>query len=95
MHSPRGNALTVKSGNQHPPSIELVVDGTTRGAAEIFALALSSHHLAKLDGAETGGDRSVEQIVELPDGSGYTLKTGSYRPVEDTTAGLDKKKGGA
>jgi carboxyl-terminal processing protease len=95
VHAPRGLAVSVKSGNARPPEINLLVDRTTRGAAEIFALALSSHHLARLTGADTGGDRSVEQIVELPDGSGYTLKTGTYRPLAMATVGLDGKKGGA
>jgi carboxyl-terminal processing protease len=95
VHNPRGLPIVVKAGNTHPLAINLVVDRTTRGAAEILALALSSHHLAKLTGSEMGGDRSVEQVVELPDGSGYTLKTGTYRPITLATAGLEKKKGGA
>jgi C-terminal processing protease CtpA/Prc len=93
VHSPRGNSLAVKTGNSHPPKINLMVDRTTRGAAEIFALALSSRHLAKLEGADTGGDRSVDQVVELPDGSGYTLKTGTYRPFSTETVGIAKKGG--
>ncbi len=95
VHSPRGVPLTVKTGNSTPPGITLLVDNTTRGSAEIFALALSSHHLAKLSGSEMGGDHSVEQIVELPDGSGYTLRTGIYKPIVLATAGLVKKKAGA
>lgn len=93
VHYPRGLAITVKNGNPHPPAINLLVDRTTRGAAEIFALALNSSHVARLVGSDTGGDRAMEQIVELPDGSGYTLRIGSYRPVVVETAGVAKKGG--
>lgn len=71
--------LKISSGNSKPPKMTLLVDGSTRGAAEILALALSSKGLAKLSGAETGGDRTVYEIVKLPDGTGYTLAVGDYQ----------------
>lgn len=72
--------MTVVSGSNSNRKVTLIVDGTTRGAAEIFALALSSKGVAKLQGQTMGGDRKVIQIVTLPGGSGYTLATGIYRP---------------
>jgi len=79
--------LTVKAGNPNPPKIRLMVDESTRGAAEVFALALSTYNHATLVGRDTGGDRSVRQIVQLPDGSGYTLVTGEYRVANAATKG--------
>jgi len=76
----KGTPLSVQKGNANPPKIKLLTDRTTRGAAEIFALALSSRGLAKLTGEETGGDRDIYDVIALPDGTGYTLVTGHYRP---------------
>ena len=76
----RPESLNVDKGSTTPRTITLLVDRTTSGAAEILALALSSKGKAKLTGSEMGPDRSVRQIVELPDGSGYTLVTGIYKP---------------
>lgn len=70
----------VTSGNAKPPKITLIVDETTRGAAEILALALSSKGIAKLSGGQMGGDRSVYDVISLPGGTGYTLVTSVYKP---------------
>jgi carboxyl-terminal processing protease len=70
--------LTVSTGNANPPKITLLVDQTTRGAAEIFALALSSRNVGTLQGSQTGGDRAVIDVVQLPDSSGYTLVKAEY-----------------
>jgi len=45
---------------------------------EVFALALSSKGRAKLSGAAMAGDRSISEVVALPDGGGYTLVKGRY-----------------
>jgi carboxyl-terminal processing protease len=78
----------LKEGNSKPPKITLLVDGTTRGAAEIFALALSSKGVAKLSGSKMAGDLAFVETVTLPDGSGYTLVTGMYTTENKTE---DKK----
>ena len=70
--------LTIQSGNPRPPKLTLVVDKSTRGAAEIFALALSKFAGAKLQGSDTGHERSVVELVGLPEGTGYCLVTGEY-----------------
>jgi len=85
--------LVVHNGNSSPPKITLITDKSTRGVAEMFAMAASSKGYATLSGSETGGDRDNRAIVKLPDGSGYTLVTSVYRPI----LGGQKlvKKGGA
>jgi carboxyl-terminal processing protease len=75
----RSVPLSIKGGNPNPPRIRMLVDESTRGAAEIFALLLSTYGKASMTGSDTGGDRNLRQIVQLPDGSGYTLVTGEYR----------------
>jgi C-terminal processing protease CtpA/Prc len=75
----KGQPLTVKGGNPKPPKIKLLVDGSTRGPAEIFATALAAKGLATLSGAKMGGDLSLLRTTELQDGSGYTLAVGDYR----------------
>jgi carboxyl-terminal processing protease len=78
-HEP-ASALKISEGNQDPPKIVLRVDRTTRGPAEMLALALSGRNRAVLTGTEMGGDLSVLQTVELPDGTGYNLVTSEFRP---------------
>jgi carboxyl-terminal processing protease len=78
-HKGSQSPLRVANGNAKPPKMTLLTDSTTRGAAEIFALALNSRGYARLSGGPTGGDRTVYDIVQLPDGSGYTLATAEYR----------------
>lgn len=71
--------LAIGNGNDKPPKITLLVDRSTRGTAEIFALALSSKGLAKLQGSEMSGHLVVIEDNPLPDGSGYTLATARYQ----------------
>ena len=92
--------LTVERGTTHPRLL-LRVDPSTRGAAQIFALALTSKGLAALtpDSKPMTPDRTLTETIELPDGAGYTLATGDYvaklpvkGPVKKPAA---KGKGGA
>jgi len=85
--------LVVRNGNPNPPGITLVTDKSTRGVAEMFALALSSRGWAKLTGGSTGGDRDNKAIIRLPDGSGYTLVTSVFRPTLGNSQVV--RKGGA
>ncbi len=75
--------LAIEKGVSNPLQITLLVDQTTGGAAEIFALALSSKARAKLSGSPMAGDRAIRQVVQLPDGTGYTLVTAVYKPEID------------
>ncbi len=70
--------LTIEKGNPNPPKVTFLVDSRTQNVAEIMALALSSKGTAKLSGEATSGDRSVTEIVELPDKSAYILVTAKY-----------------
>ncbi len=80
---PKGSSTPVKLaiGNPTPPKITLLVDRSTRGAAQIFALALTSKGLAKIGTGSTAlvPDRETTLVVQLPEGSGYTLTSGEYR----------------
>ncbi len=91
--SERGHTATdvlVKIGNSKPPKLTLIVDGSTRGCAEIFALALSAKGLAKLQGSGMADDRIVTEYQELPDGSAYVLATGIFRPNLASKVGAAK-----
>lgn len=82
VHSNRegkSRKFEVTSGNSRPPRIKILIDETTLGPAQVLATALSSHKLARVSG-KAGGDDSVIEVVKLPDGSGYTLVTGEYKP---------------
>jgi C-terminal processing protease CtpA/Prc len=59
-------------------AIKLLVDASTRDAAEIFANALASKGLATLSGGATGDAMKQKEITQLPDGSGYTMVTGKF-----------------
>jgi len=72
--------LVTESGPKTSMPITLLVDSTTRGAAEVFALALNGRRLARLSGGQMGGDRAWIEVISLPDGSGYTLTTAIFRP---------------
>lgn len=76
--------LILSHGTQHPLKLTLLVDGTTRGAAEIFATALSSHGLAKLRGGDMAGNAYLVKWYTLADGAGYSLVTAAYQPNKPT-----------
>ncbi len=78
--SSKPSELKVAKGAAKVPNLKLIVDGSTRGAAEVFALALSSRGYARLQGSKTAGNLAWIEVFSLPDGSGYTLPVGVYRP---------------
>ena len=82
--------LKLLTGNPKPPKITLLVDRSTRGAAQIFALALTNKGLAKIGAGSTAmvPERGTTLVVQLPEGSGYTLTSGDYRA---TTLAAPKK----
>jgi carboxyl-terminal processing protease len=81
-----------ETGLAKPLKIKLLVDQSTRDAAEVFALSLSSKGFATLSGTEMGNSRRHQDICQLPDGSGYTLTTGLFKTGAPTDA--PKAKGG-
>jgi carboxyl-terminal processing protease len=84
-----------ESGVTKAPKIKLLVDTSTRDAAEVFALSLSSKGYATLSGTEMGNSRRYQEICQLPDGCGYTLTTGVFKagtPAQDVKKGKGGEK---
>lgn len=71
--------LTISGSNSAKISLTLLVDQSTRGAAAIFAKALESRGIAKLQGGPTGGNLYQIQWTHLLDGAGYTLVLAEYK----------------
>lgn len=70
--------LTISGGNAKPPKVRLIVDKSTGGPAEIFALALEHRGVATLSSREMSPDRDVVETFTLPDGSGYSVVKGQF-----------------
>ncbi len=70
--------IEVKNGTDKPRQITLLVDKSTRGAAEVFADVLTKAGVAKATGGETAGHPILVEDYELPDGSGYSLAVAAY-----------------
>lgn len=83
--------LAVRKGIEKPGKLTLLVDQTTRGASEIFALALSGQGQAKLKGSSMAGERAWIETFSVQGGHGYSLVTGLFRP---TSASDSKAKTG-
>ena len=77
--SEKPDELSISDGSTKRIKLTLLVDKTTRGAAEIFATALSSRGIAKQVGGPMAGNLFVANWYTLPDGAGYTLVTSEYR----------------
>jgi C-terminal processing protease CtpA/Prc len=75
-----GSAEPLKIGTGVEPGkpVTIRVDRFTGGVAEAFALALQAKGLAKLEGGPMAGDPSIVERTALPDGSGFTLRTGKF-----------------
>jgi hypothetical protein len=78
----RSRRLSVEGGAEARRALRLVVDRSTWGAAAVFAQALVSSGQATLTEGELKGALPWIEVVGLPDGSGYTLRTGTYSPLE-------------
>jgi carboxyl-terminal processing protease len=63
----------------------VLVDHFSASAAEIVAGALQDHHRATIVGARTWGKGSVQNIIELPDGSAMKLTVARYYTPDGTS----------
>jgi carboxyl-terminal processing protease len=66
------------SGTRPDWPLVLVVNAYSASAAEILAGALRDHRRAVLVGTRTFGKGSVQNVIELPDGSAMKLTTALY-----------------
>ena len=81
-----------KDGYKFPASVKLVllVDGASASAAEIMAGCLRDHRRAVLLGSKTYGKGSVQNIVELDNGSAVKLTVARYYSPDPTRPTIDK-----
>lgn len=71
--------LLAASGQATALPLAVLVDGGTASAAEILAGALQDRKRAVLVGSSTFGKGSVQQTVQLSDGSALEMTVASYR----------------
>ncbi|MCB0826743.1 MAG: PDZ domain-containing protein [Armatimonadetes bacterium] len=77
--------VTITGRKSEDSSIHLIVDDTVRGAARIFTQVMVGSGMATVEFADgSKGDLSEPakwiEVFDLPDGSGYTLRTGIFEP---------------
>ncbi len=74
-----------RAGTRPAWPMVVVVDHFSASAAEIVAGALQDHHRATIVGARTWGKGSVQNIIELPDGSAVKLTVARYYTPDGTS----------
>lgn len=80
--SQAGRQRTLQTtGTPFDHDIKLIVDKSTWGAAAVFASALVSSGKAEIVQGELTRNLPWVRLYELPGGSGYTLKTGTFKPT--------------
>ncbi len=73
-----GEAQAHRAGTRPSWPIVVLVNGYTASAAEIVAGALRDHGRAVIVGTRTFGKGSVQNVIELPDGSALKLTVARY-----------------
>ena len=68
----------VSAGTRADVPMLVLVNGFTASAAEIVAGALQDHHRAVIAGTRTFGKGSVQNLIDLPDGSALKLTVARY-----------------
>ncbi len=72
--------LKIAGATPTTAKVTILVDDTTRRAAEVFALAAKASKRPNITvlGPKMSGDPTLVDLIGLPDGSGYTLATGIW-----------------
>jgi carboxyl-terminal processing protease len=78
-------ARASRSGTRPDWPMAVVVNGYSASAAEIVAGALRDHGRAVVVGTRTFGKGSVQNVIELPDGSGLKLTIARYYTPNGTS----------
>jgi carboxyl-terminal processing protease len=76
-------------GDTAPEEMIVLIDGGSASASEILAGALSQHGVATLLGQTTFGKGSVQELVDLPDGSSLKVTIARWFTPDGTSISID------
>jgi len=76
-------------GKYAPEEMLVLIDGGSASASEILAGALSQHGIASLMGQTTFGKGSVQELVDLPDGSSLKVTIARWLTPDGTSISVD------
>src|SRR5438874_363916 len=80
----RGQTVSAQSFAAEPGKViwkgpvSILIDGTTSGAAEVLASAMSASHRGDIVGERTFGLASEQKLISVPDGSALILTVANY-----------------